>query len=153
MSIDDNAFLTMGALEKGAFLFIKKPVTMDILKCLWQHVVREKMRIYKEKERIMGKAATNHTFEGIEFRREVEEENNLTGGTNMTNNRYKGKNKICGREGLIGFNEGGESQHQLINNKSKKKECIEWTEELHRKFIDALGQLGEGSMFFFPLLL
>lgn len=153
MSIDDNAFLAMGALEKGAFLFIKKPVTMDILKCLWQHVVREKMRIYKEKERIMGKAATNHTFEGIEFRREVEEENNLTGGTNMTNNRYKGKNKICGREGLIGFNEGCESQHQLINNKSKKKECIEWTEELHRKFIDALGQLGEGSMFFFPLLL
>ncbi|CAI9757710.1 unnamed protein product [Fraxinus pennsylvanica] len=172
MSIDDNAFLAMGALEKGAFLFIKKPVTMDMLKCLWQHVVREKIRVYKEKERIIGKAATNnHTFKGIEFRLEVEEENNFTGGnnmknkrykgknkicgrevligfnSNMKNNRYKGKNKICGREVLIGFNKECESQHQLITSKAKSKECIEWTEVLHRKFIDALGQLGEGRCF------
>ncbi|KAL2516425.1 two-component response regulator ARR2-like [Forsythia ovata] len=139
MSIDDDAFLAMGALKKGALLFIKKPVTMDMLKCIWQHVVREKMRIQKENDRIMGMAATNiHSMNGIEFRGEVEEENN---------NNCKGKKKKRGPKSLIGVDEECEFEHQIINKKYKRKECIQWTQLLHGKFMDAVGQLGEGRCF------
>ncbi|KAL2516424.1 two-component response regulator ARR14-like [Forsythia ovata] len=145
MSIDDNAFLAMGALKNGAFLFIKKPVTMDMLKCLWQHVVRERMRIQKENDRIMGMAATNnHSMSGVEFRGEVEEENNIIVG----NNNYKGKKRKRARKSSInGIDEECESEPQLINNKVKRKECIQWTQLLHSKFMDAVEQLGEGRCF------
>ncbi|KAL2461810.1 Two-component response regulator ARR2 [Abeliophyllum distichum] len=146
MSVDDNAFLAMGALENGAFLFIKKPVTMDMLKCLWQHVVREKIRIYKEKERLMGKTSANNNMKGIQFRGEVEEENNIVGCYNKKNNKYKGNKKLQGRKGLMG-DEECESERQINRNKFNRKVCAEWTQELHRKFMDAVGQLGEGRCF------
>ncbi|XP_022860297.1 two-component response regulator ARR14-like [Olea europaea var. sylvestris] len=151
LSVEDNEFLATGALEHGALLYIKKPVTLDILKYLWQHVEREKMSNYKEKERLMGITQANNNMGGIEFRGEVEEENNVVGSNNMKDNKYKGKRKILGRKGSV-ENEEYEPEHQIIDNKVRKRVCTrrvctEWTRELHGKFMDAVAQLGDGRCF------
>ncbi|CAI9753728.1 unnamed protein product [Fraxinus pennsylvanica] len=151
LSVEDNEFLATGALENGALLYIKKPVTLDILKCLWQHVEREKMSIHKEKGRLMGMTGANNNMGGIEFRGEVEEENNIVGSNNMKDNKHKGKRNILERKGLI-EDEECEPEHQIIDNKVRKRLCTrrvytEWTRELHGKFMDAVRQLGDGRCF------
>ncbi|KAL8542163.1 hypothetical protein ACS0TY_003139 [Phlomoides rotata] len=50
-SNEDDAVRTMRALEHGAFLCVKKPITMQELGSLWQHVSREKMsQLLKQNE-------------------------------------------------------------------------------------------------------
>lgn len=137
MSVDDNDFLAMGALKNGAFLSIKKPVTVDMLHCLWQHVLRERMKLYRKMEIIMGMdAANHHIVNGL-----ADERNN------MQNNNFTGKKNICGRNSL---DKEFESENQIINNIVKRKVCTEWTQDLHVKFMDAVVQLGEGSISLFP---
>ncbi|XP_022868111.1 two-component response regulator ARR2-like [Olea europaea var. sylvestris] len=136
MSVEDNAFLAMEALAIGALLCIEKPVTLEMLKYLWQHVAREKKGIYKEKERRMGTIEENNNMRGIEFRGEIEDEHNIIGSGNMKDKIHEGKKKIS------------EPEYQIINNKVKRKLVhTEWTQELHGKFMDAVGQLGEGMCF------
>ncbi|CAI9757711.1 unnamed protein product [Fraxinus pennsylvanica] len=142
MSVDDDEFLAMGALKNGAFLSIKKPFTVDMLKCLWQHVLREKMKLYRNKGINMGMdAANHHIVKGFEFIGRVEE------GNNMQNNNYTRKKKIRGQNGSTWADEECESEKQIINNGVKRKVCTEWTQGLHEKFMDAVGQLGEGRCF------
>ncbi|KAL6493249.1 hypothetical protein OROGR_033008 [Orobanche gracilis] len=50
MSNDDDAMTTVRALEQGAFLCIKKPVKMQIMEHLWEHVVREKANTFQHNE-------------------------------------------------------------------------------------------------------
>ncbi|CAA2986260.1 two-component response regulator ARR14-like [Olea europaea subsp. europaea] len=134
MSVDDNDFLAMGALKNGAFLSIKKPVTVDMLHCLWQHVLRERMKLYRKMEIIMGMdAANHHIVKGIGDER-----------SNMQNSNYTGKKNICGQNSL---DKEFESENQIINNIVKRKVCTEWTQDLHVKFMDAVVQLGEGRCF------
>ncbi|KAL6560269.1 hypothetical protein OROHE_006276 [Orobanche hederae] len=50
MSNDDDAMTTMRALEQGAFLCINKPIEMQIMEHLWEHVVREKANTLEQHE-------------------------------------------------------------------------------------------------------
>ncbi|CAI9766066.1 unnamed protein product [Fraxinus pennsylvanica] len=104
MSDEDDAFMAMSALQNGAFLCMTKPAKMEMLSCLWQHVLRVKKQIYKEKER----------FNAIEV-------NNV--------------------------NEDGEYDLENRKKRIERKTHIQWTQELHEKFMDAIAQLGEGRCF------
>ncbi|KAG8363696.1 hypothetical protein BUALT_Bualt19G0049300 [Buddleja alternifolia] len=51
--VDDNdVMLTMRALENGALLCINKPVTVEIVKYIWQHVLREKLSGFNENKQL-----------------------------------------------------------------------------------------------------
>ncbi|XP_073158886.1 two-component response regulator ORR26-like isoform X2 [Henckelia pumila] len=91
MSYDDDTMVAMRALESGALLSIKKPATMEVLRSLWQHVLREKARFMKQFEEITTD---------------------------------KKKSKLGSR-----------------------RECIDWTPQLHSKFMNAVRVLGEGRCF------
>ncbi|KAL2555023.1 two-component response regulator ARR10-like [Forsythia ovata] len=135
MSDEANAFLAMRALQNGAFLCMQKPAKMEMLTCLWQHVLREKKWIYKEKEREVA---------GIEIRGDFHEEHiNAIGVDNMKNGD-KLKKKIRGEKRK---NEDEEYDLENPNKRIKRKSCIEWTHQLHGKFMDAIAQLGEGRCF------
>lgn len=160
MSADDNAFMAMRALENGAFLFIKKPATLEILRCLWQYVLKEKTRIVREKERFpeiaaAAVAAGNYNVRGMDIYNgeDYNGHNYNYGGNNsnmmMMNNKGKlGKKKLVGQKG--NWREDGvygSENHMLGINKVRRKVCTEWTHDLHAKFMDAVRQLGEGSKF------
>ncbi|XP_011072587.1 two-component response regulator ARR14-like [Sesamum indicum] len=145
MSVDDNVFIAMRAIENGAFLFIKKPTSMEVLSGLWQHVIREKTRAMRERERSC--VAANYNVRGIEFREVVHEDpeenpNHMYGV--MMNDKGKGKKKINIRGN---YDEYDLENHIMMNNKVKRKVCTEWTQELHEKFMEAVEQLGEGRCF------
>lgn len=162
MSVDDNAFMAMRALENGAFLYIKKPATIEILRCLWQHVLREKTRMIRERDMVVAANNNNnnngHVNRGIEIVHNNNREENpdyynvgRVSGHVMKSNKGKCKKKIRGmREGADDDDEGDSDNYRgtMENNNVKRKMCTEWTQELHAKFMNAVEQLGEGSMFF-----
>ena len=142
MSNDDDITSTGAwAIENGAFLYIKRPTNPDMLKYLWQHVARETMRVLRERERPM--AASYATAQcGVGFG-EIENPTNLfaidKGKSKM--NYYYNKKYV-------------EKEYNFDNNtmsqgKVKRKMYILWTDELHKKFVDAAEQLGKGSKSFF----
>ncbi|XP_075475767.1 two-component response regulator ARR14-like [Primulina tabacum] len=157
MSADDNAFMAMKALENGAFLFIKKPATLEILRCLWQYVLKEKTRMVREKERLpeAAAAAGNYKVRGMEIYNgeDYNGHNYNYGGNNgnmmmMMNNKGKLGKKLMGQKGS--WREDGiygPENHMLGVNKVRRKVCTEWTQDLHAKFMDAVRTLGEGRCF------
>ncbi|XP_011079700.1 two-component response regulator ARR14-like [Sesamum indicum] len=155
MSADDNTFMAMRALENGAFLYIKKPATMEMLRCLWQHVLREKTRMIRERDILVG-ANHGQGSRGLDVKgvainhRTVENPNDIIEG--MVGMRNKGKSKKKYRGIRIGVDEDEEYEsenHMMMggDNNVKRKMCTEWTLELHEKFMDAVEELGEGRCF------
>ncbi|XP_073136558.1 two-component response regulator ORR26-like [Henckelia pumila] len=136
MSAVDDTYLATRALENGAFMFIKKPATMEILRCLWQHVYREKRR---NEERFQEIAANKRN------KRSGMDDNNpgcqgqakekIKGQTGDEDQRYR-----KGTYNLVNVDDDS-------NKGVKRKVCTDWTEELHAKFVDAVAQLGEGRCF------
>ncbi|KAL3618206.1 hypothetical protein CASFOL_038527 [Castilleja foliolosa] len=133
-SSDDNPYMAMRALESGAFLYVKKPITMDMLKCLWQHVVREKIKVIRERENLV---APNNHGPRVDHQ---ETPSNLE--SMMNNEKSKKKNRGSG-----GDTEEYGYANNRANNNVKRKMCTEWTQELHEKFLDAVEELGEGRCF------
>ncbi|KAH6793263.1 hypothetical protein C2S52_003740 [Perilla frutescens var. hirtella] len=135
MSVDYDTNMAMKIIEIGALLYIKRPTTPEMLRCLWQHVARENLRVIKERDRLM---AVNYLTppQGIEYYLDENPNNNLF--VMKENEKFK-KQHV-------------EEVYELDNNmtshgKVRRKVCTEWTRELHEKFMDAVGQLGEGRCF------
>ncbi|KAK6143210.1 hypothetical protein DH2020_023558 [Rehmannia glutinosa] len=133
MSNDDDAVTIMRAIQHGVFLCIKKPVTMQILGYLWQHVVWERAGGFKqtEKSRMIIAYNTLQKESGEEY---------FIEGYNQNNNHnaeahHKSKKKVNSET----------SQHD--NVMFNKKVWTQWTEELHQKFMNAVKQLGEGRCY------
>ncbi|XP_073024715.1 uncharacterized protein [Primulina eburnea] len=140
--------MAMRALENGAFLFIKKPATLEILRCLWQYVLKDKTRMLREKERFPEAAATgNYSTRGMEIFNGEDYNGHNYNDSDMMNNKGKlGKKKLLGHKGSWRQDDYSQN-HMFENNKVRRKVCTEWTQELHAKFMDAVRQLGEGRCF------
>ncbi|KAL0463794.1 UNVERIFIED_CONTAM: Two-component response regulator ORR26 [Sesamum latifolium] len=139
MSADDNTFMAMRALENGAFLYIKKPATMEMLRCLWQHVLREKTRMIRERDILVG-ANHGHGPRGLDIKgvainhRTVENPNDIGEGLAGMRNKGKAKKKYRGIRIGVDEDEEYESQNHMMmggDNNVKRKMCTEWTLELH----------------------
>ncbi|KAH7859886.1 hypothetical protein Vadar_006702 [Vaccinium darrowii] len=149
MSADEDAMVAKFALENGACFFLEKPTGSIVLKSLWQHVLKE--RLYKAK--MFGKKENLHRLETTNLngiRISNPEENNREGKNHSDMSSKKGKNggKKKARQigvGTIVDDEAGEPDKG--NGQSAKKFCTEWTDELHRKFMDAVDHLGEGRCY------
>ncbi|XP_047942957.1 two-component response regulator ARR1-like [Salvia hispanica] len=144
MSEDDDAFIAMRALEHGAFLHIKKPMSMEFSRCLWQHVVREKTRMARDRNMFM---ASNNLgpIQGVEFREAVQLRDENPNPNPSMKNKGKYKSKARGRSDDYG--EEYDSGRMGHKGNVRRKMCTEWTQELHAKFMNAIEQLGEGRCF------
>lgn len=133
---DDPVLITRG-IKEGALFCIQKPVTLEQIKYLWQHVLREKMRKPKENERLEGlmgpyECLNNGTYNKVEQK-----------ATSAKKTRTQRNSNNGGQSSL--------QNHVVIQ--PGMNYCIEWTESLHGIFMDAVRQLGEGSKYIFYLFL
>ncbi|KAL6495948.1 hypothetical protein OROGR_030511 [Orobanche gracilis] len=151
MSNDDNTYMAMRALESGAFLYIKKPTTMEMLKCLWQHVLREKTRMIRERDILVAANNNLGSRGGVEYINQhhshshrEENPNNLESMLMMKNN---GKSKKKKNEEEIHHYANIHRATNYNTSNVKRKMCTEWTQELHGKFMNAVEELGEGRCF------
>ncbi|CAI9754108.1 unnamed protein product [Fraxinus pennsylvanica] len=124
MCDNDDDMMASSALEEGAFLFLKKPVKMENVMYLWQHVWREKTWKTKEKEQLREMVAYNTMCYGFATEEEIQMENVMSDDKDDVENGDKSSKKA------------------RIRNVS-----IEWTQELHNKFMNAAIQLGEGRCY------
>ncbi|KAK4415152.1 Two-component response regulator ARR14 [Sesamum alatum] len=145
MSDKANATLVKCAIEDGAFLFMEKPIVVDELKYLWQHVLREKARRNQEKRFGEGSSDHNHNENYYQFGRQNMEDENTNDDMGM--NRNSSKNKLTYQKGRVERIDFGSSDNNVLNQYVKPKTCTEWTPELHEKFIAAVTKLGDGKCF------
>lgn len=130
---EDDHLITMKAIEEGAIFCIRKPVTLEHIRYLWQHILRENIWKIKDNERIKGLMAQYefHTGTGHE--------------TNCIQQYYKPMENVrCKKNSIIDDGVNVE-EHNVV--RSGKKDWTEWTPELHGKFMNAVRQLGEGSKY------
>ncbi|KAI3745996.1 hypothetical protein L6452_08411 [Arctium lappa] len=129
--------LVLEALKSGAFLVLKKPLTTDVVMHLRQYAIKERVnKNYKyHNESMIHKAATQQ--ESIEDnrsfgskRKDRDEPMKHVVGSHLDNNMVYQSAVDAAAEDSI-----------------KKKICIEWTQELHEKFLNAISQLGDGRCY------
>ncbi|KAH6766513.1 hypothetical protein C2S52_017496 [Perilla frutescens var. hirtella] len=146
-NVDDDLRSLM-ALEHGAYLCIKKPMTMTMLGCLWQFVLREKdvqlkearafaelMGYYKSQEReylgnfVVESSSNNHHNNILNIQHDLE---------------ANAKQKSSEQEQHNINDDGGSGSSRFH---SRRKDWLEWTVELHHKFMAAAKQLGQGKCY------
>ena len=117
MSADDSESVVLKGVTHGAVDYLIKPVRREVLKNIWQHVVRKK-RSGPEHSR-----SVEETGERQQQQRGAEDDNASSG-----NNSRKRKEQ-----------EGEEDASNL------KKPRVVWSVELHQQFVAAVNQLGVES--------
>ncbi|GJR86607.1 two-component response regulator ORR26 [Tanacetum coccineum] len=125
----DNDFL-VEAFKSGAFLVLKKPLTVDVIMLIHQNVIREKMRKH---EKCKNKTTSHNVAKQV--------------GTNLQESRSVSKRKEKGYPRKDDITSYQSSEDNDVYDIILKKNHISWTRDLHTKFISATRQLGEGRCY------
>nr|DAD37046.1 TPA_asm: hypothetical protein HUJ06_007687 [Nelumbo nucifera] len=129
MSADDKENVILKCLKAGASYYIKKPITMNDVRNLWQHVVLKRKETIMEPERtrsIEGESDQSVFREDIECVSSVNE-GNWKKGTKR-NTTSSNDNKVVEVGKSVSF--------------TTKRSRVVWTTELHQQFLDAVKKLG-----------
>ncbi|XP_060171218.1 two-component response regulator ORR26-like [Lycium barbarum] len=137
---EHNALEAMNALDGGAYLYLTKPLHEQIVKYLWQFVLRKKIQREKAREGLEKNEEKNMPINLEEERNNIRETENDV----VSNEKDKLRRKT-GRKSTIEINEG--DNQSSANKAVRRKVCTEWTADLHAKFIEAVHHLGEGKCF------
>lgn len=128
--------LVMKGITHGACDYLLKPVRIEELKNIWQHVVRRK--------KIDAKDRNNSDNQ--------DKPHNGSGqAEGMGNSDQNGKlNKKRKDQNEDEDDEDDEDDHNHEDPTTQKKPRVVWSVELHRKFVAAVNQLGIDSKFLIP---
>lgn len=140
MSADDHKDVVMKGVTHGACDYIIKPVRMESLKNIWQHVVRKKRNELKELEN------SGSVEEDDKHKRSLDDGDNASSGCvgNWKNAKRKKEGKDEEEEEMV-------EEHDDSSN--SKKPRVVWSVDLHQQFVTAVNQLGVDSMFFSPYII
>jgi len=135
LSVNGETKTVMKGITHGACDYLLKPVRLEELRNIWQHVVRRKFSNC-ERANIDGyeecTRPSNADFDHVHSQ--------ITGGTPDQSGRSSKKRKEYHSEEE---DEGEESNGQENDDPSApKKPRVVWSVELHRKFVAAVNQLG-----------
>ncbi|XP_052174500.1 two-component response regulator-like APRR9 [Diospyros lotus] len=117
MSIDGETSKVMKGVQHGACDYLLKPIRMKELRNIWMHVFRKKIHEGKGNETSWG--ADNY-----------DDEQQFNGSNLAAMNKRKDvENKR-------------RDDQELVDHSATKKARVIWTVELHKKFVDAVSQIG-----------
>lgn len=124
MSADDGKSVVMKGVTHGACDYLIKPVRIEALKNIWQHVVRKKKNEWKDVEQ------SGSVDEGDRQQKPCEEPD-YSSSANEGNWKNSKKRKD--------EDEDGEDRD---DTSTLKKPRVVWSVELHQQFVGAVNQLG-----------
>ncbi|GMH30663.1 hypothetical protein Nepgr_032506 [Nepenthes gracilis] len=130
LSANSDPKLVMKGVRHGAVDYLVKPVRIQELKNIWQHVVR-KNRFFDQGNTVNGVADCEKCPTSID---NIDRDEKL-------NRKRKDQN---------GDDDGNESEADGIENDdpaTKKKPRVVWSQELHKKFVDAVNELSVEKAF------
>ncbi|KAL8226997.1 hypothetical protein R6Q57_016829 [Mikania cordata] len=125
MSADDSKSIVMTGVTHGACDYIIKPVRIESLRNIWQHVVRRRQHKWKH-------------FDPLTCAYDVDQHHKISEDVNHTsseNDQHNSRNAKRRKHGEDGSKEQDESS-------SYKKPRVMWTMKLHQQFVAAVNQLG-----------
>lgn len=132
MSADDSKQVVMKGVTHGACDYLIKPVRIEALKNIWQHVVRKKKNEYKDVEQ------SGSWDEGD---RQLKQDDAVS---SPANDSWKNSKRKSGEE---------EETDEKDDTTTLKKPRVVWSVELHQQFVAAVNQLGIESTKPFHFLL
>lgn len=130
MSADSSTNAVMKGIKHGACDYLIKPVRMEELKNIWQHVVRKKFSGNKEHEHSGSLDDTDRT-------RPTNNDNEYASSANDgADDSWKSQKKKRDKEDDDSELESGDPSN------SSKKPRVVWSVELHQQFVNAVNHLG-----------
>lgn len=164
-----NVNVAKKALAEGACFFLEKPISLEDLKSMWQHVYRKirTPRKYKHKPNCGTKMNSGKDYQGIKIneagdvlrpplggvkRNEAGGECSLATGHALDIDKQNTCTLTCKAQGASGIKrpiddkeEQEEGNRDSNGTTGDKKHRAVWTPELHLKFTAALSALGDLS--------
>lgn len=134
MSGDTRFDVVMKGVSHGACDFLSKPVRMEELQNIWQHVVRRKWLDNKDIEH-SGSVGES------ELNRNVTDDSEYASTVNDGRDsswKYQKKKRDA--------KEDDDGELDSVDPSSSKKPRVVWSVELHQQFVNAVNQLGIDSM-------
>ncbi|KAG8372912.1 hypothetical protein BUALT_Bualt12G0116400 [Buddleja alternifolia] len=126
MSADDSKSVVMKGVTHGACDYLIKPVRMEALKNIWQHVVRKTKHEWKEKD-----LEHSGSVEDGERNQRPNEDVDYSSSANEGNWKSSKRRK----------DEDDEAEERDDTSTMKKPRVV-WSSELHQQFVTAVNQLG-----------
>ena len=127
MSADDGKNVVMKGVTHGACDYLIKPVRIEALKNIWQHVVRKKKNEWRELEQ-------SGSVEEGDRSAKPSEDADYSSSANEGNWKSSKKRKDEEDEG-----------EERDDTSTLKKPRVVWSVELHQQFVAAVNQLGIDS--------
>ncbi|MQL88174.1 hypothetical protein Taro_020735 [Colocasia esculenta] len=133
LSANSDTKAVMKGITHGACDYLLKPVRIEELRNIWQHVVRRKKLDTKDlghHDRGDGPEKSNQT--------NSDSRHSFANETSDRNGKFNRKRKDQNEED----EDSEENGHENEDPSSQKKPRVVWSPELHRKFVAAVNQLG-----------
>lgn len=131
MSADDSKNVVMMGVTHGACDYLIKPVRMEALKNIWQHVVRKKNLEWKERD--------------FEQCGSVDDQQKLVEDLDYSSSANEGSWKNSKRR-----KDEEDEVEDRDDSSALKKPRVVWSVELHQQFVTAVNHLGIESMDLLP---
>lgn len=128
MSADDGSEVVMKGITHGACDYLIKPIRIEPLRNIFQHVVRKRKYEWKDVERISN-------AEDVEQNQKVPEDGGYSSSANEGHNWKNVKKR----------KDEDEDESEEREESSSKKPRVVWSVELHQQFVSAVNQLGIDS--------
>ncbi len=132
LSAHSDTKLVMKGITHGACDYLLKPVRIEELKNIWQHVIRRKKFDSKDQAKSpnedKARHGTDESGQGVTSVGDADQNGKLS---------RKRKDPNDDEE-----EEGEEDGNENDDPSSQKKPRVVWSVELHRKFVAAVNQLG-----------
>ncbi|XP_061344865.1 two-component response regulator ARR12-like [Gastrolobium bilobum] len=134
LSAHSDTKLVMKGVTHGACDYLLKPVRIEELKNIWQHVVRRKNFDGRDQNKASNEEkAPNIAGEGSQ---------GIISENSADQNKKLGKKRKDASEEEEEEEEDGEGNGEDDDPSTQKKPRVVWSVELHRKFVAAVNQLG-----------
>lgn len=131
LSAHSDTELVMKGIAHGACDYLLKPVRIEELKNIWQHVIRRKKLEPNAKNKLPSQdKAQNGGSDG---------EQGFSATSNADNAKFNRKRKDQDDDE---DEEGRENELDNDDPSNPKKPRVVWSVELHKKFVSAVNQLG-----------
>ncbi|KAH9766054.1 Two-component response regulator ARR2 [Citrus sinensis] len=124
MSADDSKQVVMKGVTHGACDYLIKPVRIEALKNIWQHVVRKRKNEWKDLEQ-------SGSVEERDRQPKPSEEADYSSSANEGNWRTSKRRK-----------DEEEEMEERDDTSTLKKPRVVWSVELHQQFVSAVNHLG-----------
>lgn len=144
ISADDTKKVVMKGVTCGACDYLIKPVRMESLKNIWQHVVRKKKYEWKEKDSEQSRSAEKKKYEWKE--KSSEQSGSAEHGEQLQKPLEDFDHSSSVNEGHWKNSKRRKDDEDDIGERGDtamlKKPRVVWSKELHQQFVTAVNQLG-----------